>query len=161
MLAQRIGPRLPMTVGPLIVGVGLLLFARVEPGSSYWTTAFPGAVVFGLGLATTVAPLTATVLAAADDDDLGIASGVNNAVARLAGLLAVAVLPTVVSLDTMGSKQSIATAVHDAMRWSALIAAVGGVIAFLTVRTARRTETPAVASVLHPCSDPCRAKMTA
>src|SRR4029078_6998999 len=58
-LAQRIGPRIPMTVGPIVVGLGMLLFTRVEPGVSYWSAVFPGAVVFGLGLACTVAPLTA------------------------------------------------------------------------------------------------------
>ena len=92
-LAQRIGPRLPMTLGPLIVAAGTALFARVEPGTSYWETAFPAAIVLGAGLALTVAPLTATVLAAVDDDHAGVASAVNNAVARIAGLLAIAVLP--------------------------------------------------------------------
>ena len=92
-LAQRIGPRLPMTVGPLVVAAGTALFALVEPGVSYWEGVFPGAVVLGAGLAITVAPLTATVLGAVEDDHAGVASAINNAVARIAGLLAIAVLP--------------------------------------------------------------------
>ncbi|MGH2719828.1 MAG: MFS transporter, partial [Actinomycetota bacterium] len=93
-LAQKIGPRIPMTLGPLIVAGGFLLLARVQPGESYAATVLPGLVVFGLGLSVTVAPLTAAVLAAVDELHLGVGSAVNNAVARLAGLLAVAVLPT-------------------------------------------------------------------
>src|SRR5258706_15508695 len=98
-LAQRIGPRVPMTAGPLVVATGLLLLSRVAPGTHYLTGIFPGVLVFGLGLATTVAPLTATVLAAAEVHHAGIASGVNNAVARVGGLLAVAVLPSIAGLD--------------------------------------------------------------
>ena len=82
-----------MTVGPLVVAAGTALFAMVEPGVSYWEGVFPGAVVLGAGLAITVAPLTATVLAAVEDEHAGVASAINNAVARIAGLLAIAVLP--------------------------------------------------------------------
>jgi Na+/melibiose symporter-like transporter len=92
-LAQRIGPRLQMTLGPLVCAAGVLLMARIGPGASYLADVLPGVLVFGLGLAIAVAPLTATVLAAADEHRAGIASGVNNAVARAAGLLAVATLP--------------------------------------------------------------------
>lgn len=81
-LGSRIGPRIPMTVGPLVMAVGTLLLLRVGAGSSYWSDVLPGLVVFGLGLALLVAPLTATVLAAVPDEHAGIASGVNNAVAR-------------------------------------------------------------------------------
>src|SRR5205807_1635857 len=80
-LAQRIGARIPMTVGPLLVGVGMLLFTRIHPGSHYLTSVLPAAIVFGLGLSLTVAPLTAAVFAAVDADEMGIASGVNNAAA--------------------------------------------------------------------------------
>ena len=97
-LAQRIGPRLPMTVGPLVAATGLLLTLRVGPGASYWRDVLPAVVVFGLGLSTFVAPLTATVLGAAPQRHAGVASGVNNAVARAAGLLAVAVLPAAAGL---------------------------------------------------------------
>ena len=78
-LAQRIGPRLPMTVGPIIVGVGTALLARVEAGTSYWTTVLPAVVVLGAGLVFTVAPLTAAVLGAIDDRHAGVGSAINNA----------------------------------------------------------------------------------
>src|SRR5215831_11141104 len=97
-LAQRVGPRLPMTVGPFVAAIGLALLVRVVPGGGYWFTVFPAVVVFGLGLSITVAPLTATVLAAAGSEHAGIASAVNNAVARAAGLVAVATLPIVAGI---------------------------------------------------------------
>ncbi|MEV4637742.1 DHA2 family efflux MFS transporter permease subunit [Actinoplanes sp. NPDC049548] len=92
-LGQRIGPRIPMTVGPLICAAALVWMSRIGPGAAYLTDVLPPVVVFGLGLSLLVAPLTATALGALDDAHAGIASGVNNAVARAAGLLAVAVLP--------------------------------------------------------------------
>ncbi|HEX8769394.1 MAG TPA: DHA2 family efflux MFS transporter permease subunit, partial [Acidimicrobiales bacterium] len=92
-LGQHIGPRLPMTVGPLLAGCGLALFGQIGPGDDYFSAILPAVFVFGLGMALTVAPLTAAVLGSLEDSAAGIASGVNNAVARLAGLLAVAVLP--------------------------------------------------------------------
>ncbi|WP_299954348.1 MFS transporter [uncultured Modestobacter sp.] len=101
-LAQRIGPRLPMTVGPLVAATGLAWLSAVDAGSGYWSAVFPGSVLFGLGMALLVAPLTATVLAAAPDHLAGVASGVNNAVARAAGLLAVAALPVAVGLSAGG-----------------------------------------------------------
>ena len=113
--AQRIGPRLPMTIGPIGVAAGLLLWTRVGVGATYVEAVLPGAVVFGLGLACTVAPLTATIMASADGEHLGAASGVNNAIARLAGLLAVTILPIVVSLDVSAPPAAIDTAVNDAM----------------------------------------------
>lgn len=96
-LSARVGPRLLMTAGPVVVGVGALLFARVDEHGDYVTQVLPATIVFGLGLAMTVAPLTATVLEAADRRHAGIASGVNNAVARVAGLLAIAAVGAVVS----------------------------------------------------------------
>jgi EmrB/QacA subfamily drug resistance transporter len=97
-LSQRIGPRLPMTVGPLVIAGGLLMMGRIDAGSSYAADVLPAVVVFGLGLALTVAPLTTTVLGAVDVGHAGLASGVNNAVARVAGLLAVALLPPLAGL---------------------------------------------------------------
>ena len=91
-LAQRIGPRLPLTLGPILIAVGMLLMRRIDPGDSYLGAVLPAVVVFGLGLSLVVAPVTATVLAAADERHAGVASGVNNAVARTAGLVAVAAL---------------------------------------------------------------------
>jgi hypothetical protein len=153
-LAQRIGPRLPMTVGPLVVAFGLLLFTRVEPGQSYLGAVLPGALVFGLGLAITVAPLTSAVLAAVDDHHLGVGSGVNNAVARVAGLLAVAVLPAVAGIDT-GSAAGVSDGFTTAMVVAAVLCAAGGGVAFVTVRTARPHAPVTQASVLQPCHAPC------
>jgi EmrB/QacA subfamily drug resistance transporter len=96
-LASGTGPRLPMTAGPIVGGLGLLLLMRVGSGADYVTDVLPGILVFGLGLSATVAPLTATVLDSVEERHVGIASGVNNAVARVAGLLAIAVLGAVIS----------------------------------------------------------------
>src|SRR5204863_2137106 len=97
-LAGRIGPRLQMSAGPVVIGIGLALFIRIGPSGNYLTEALPALVVFGLGLAANVAPLTATVLAAAPAEHAGMASAVNNDVARAAGLIAVAVLPAAAGL---------------------------------------------------------------
>ena len=83
-LAARIGPRLQMTVGPLLVAVGILLMARIEPGVSYEAGVLPAVVIMGLGLATTVAPLTSTALGSVDDRHAGVASGPPWALARRA-----------------------------------------------------------------------------
>jgi hypothetical protein len=96
-LADRIGPRVFMAGGPLVAAVGLLLLTRVGAGADYATTVLPAIVVFGLGLAATVAPLTATVLGAVELGHSGVASGINNMVARVAGLLAIAALGAVVA----------------------------------------------------------------
>ena len=92
-LAARIGPRLPMTVGPLIAAAGMLLMMRIDADASWVFDVAPAAVVFGAGMVLVVAPLTATVLDSAPENMAGSASGVNNALARAGGLLAVAVLP--------------------------------------------------------------------
>jgi len=96
-LSARVGPRLLMTAGPLTGGIGLVLFARLDAGGDYLGQVLPATVVFGLGLAMTVAPLTATVLESADRRHAGIASGVNNAIARIAGLVAIAAVGAVLS----------------------------------------------------------------
>jgi len=132
-LAQRIGPRLPMTVGSAIVAVAMLLFVRVEPGTTYWETVFPATVVLGAGLALTVAPLTATVLAAVSDAHAGIGSAINNAVARIAGLLAVAVLPAAAGL-TGARGLELVDGFGRAMAIAAGLAAIGSVLAFATIR---------------------------
>jgi EmrB/QacA subfamily drug resistance transporter len=97
--ASRLGPRPFMTVGPVVAAAGLLLLLGVGPGSGWWSDVLPGVLVFGAGLTLTVAPLTAAVLTSAPASHAGVASGVNNAVARTAGLVAVAVLPLVAGLD--------------------------------------------------------------
>ena len=102
-VAQRIGPRWPMTIGPLVAGGGLALLVRAVPGASYLSGVLPGIAVFGLGMALTVAPLTSAVMASVDEQHVGTASGVNNAVSRIASLLAVAVLPLAVGLDNTGT----------------------------------------------------------
>lgn len=153
-LAQRIGPRLPMTVGPLGVAVGLLIWSTVDAGSSYVGTVLPGAVVFGLGLSFTVAPLTATIMASAEAEHLGVASGINNAVARLAGLLAVAILPLAVGLDTAASAADLDAGVDQALRICVGLAVAGSVIAYLTVRRGVDVATPSQ-PLLQPCGDPC------
>jgi EmrB/QacA subfamily drug resistance transporter len=96
-LASGTGPRLPMTAGPIVAGVGLLLMLRVGTGADYLADVLPAILVFGLGLAATVAPLTATVLDSVEERRVGIASGVNNGVSRVAGLLAIAILGAVIS----------------------------------------------------------------
>jgi EmrB/QacA subfamily drug resistance transporter len=102
-LADRHGPRLFMGLGPLVAAAGLAMMMRMGATVSYWTDVLPALLLFSLGLAATVAPLTATVLADADESNAGIASGVNNAVARVAALLAVAALGAVVSASFSSS----------------------------------------------------------
>jgi EmrB/QacA subfamily drug resistance transporter len=102
-LADRLGPRLFMSLGPLVGGAGLLLLLGLDRHADYVTEMLPGMTLFGFGLAMTVAPLTATVLADADEHHAGIASGVNNAVARVAGLLAIAAVGAVVSAQFSSS----------------------------------------------------------
>ena len=137
-LAQRIGPRIPMTVGPIVMGLASLMLLGVGADVSYWRDVLPGLTLFGLGLALMVAPLTATVLAAAPDENAGIASGINNAVARAGSLLAIAALPVAVGL---GGDDYTDPAVFDsAFRSAILICAVllfaGSAISFVGLRDA-------------------------
>ncbi len=135
-LAQRIGPRLPMSAGPLTVAVGTLLLVGVDGSAPYWVEVLPGSVLQGLGMALTVAPLTASVLGAAPDALAGVASGVNNAVARAAQLLTVAALPVVVGLS--GADYAQPAALTDGFRAAMVVCAalfaVGGVVAWATIR---------------------------
>lgn len=92
---ERFGPRLPLVVGSLIVAIGLGLFALPGIGGSYWVTFFPAVMVLGLGMTTCVSPLTTTVMNSVSEERVGTASGINNAVSRLAGLLSIAVLAVI------------------------------------------------------------------
>ncbi len=155
-LGQRIGPRVPMTVGPLVAGCGLLLFGQIGPGDGYASSVLPAVVVFGLGMALTVAPLTAAVLGSVADTQAGIASGVNNAVARLAGLLAVAVLPALAGIATDQSlATSLDTGYSTALRICAGLCAGGAVISVLLVRQSVAVRTTVHPAVSQACQDPC------
>jgi EmrB/QacA subfamily drug resistance transporter len=135
-LGQRIGPRTPMTVGPIVLGAGLVLLSGVEPGDSYVSSILPGVLVFGVGMTIFVAPLTTAVLGALPDERAGIASAVNNAVARLAQLLASAALPAAAGLSasTAVGPGAFSEGFETAMLIAAAIAALGGVIAWVTIR---------------------------
>lgn len=156
--AQRIGPRLPMTTGPLVCAVGLALLTGAVPGSTYLTGVFPGVAVFGLGLAVTVAPLTSAVLASVSDEHAGLASGVNNAVSRTAGLLSVAILPLLAGLSGTGPGAPLGPGFGRAMIVSAVLCALGGVLAGCTVGRARRVRPTTVPGVTHACLDPCTSR---
>ncbi len=136
--AQRSGPRVPLTVGPVAIGAGMALMATIGADDGYLTAVLPAVVVFGLGLSATVAPVTATVLAAADERLSGIASGVNNAVSRVAQLLAVALLPVLAGLSgTAGGQVGAATfaaGFSRAMLMAAALAGAGAVLAWVTIR---------------------------
>jgi EmrB/QacA subfamily drug resistance transporter len=156
-LAQRIGPRLQLTVGPLVVAVGLLLLSRIDENASWATDVLPGAIVFGLGLVTLVAPLTATVMAAADPDHVSVASGVNNAIARSANLTALAVIPVVSGLTVATNSAEITDAFRIGLLITATVAAAASPLAFfglgddaLAPRTARRVHCDLDGSPLQP-----------
>ena len=135
-LAARIGPRAQMALGPIIVGGGLALLARIGPGSTYTGQVLPAVVVLGLGLAVTVAPLTATALNAAPAEHSGMASAVNNDVARAAGLFAVAALPAAAGIHGYSYLHpgQLTSGFHTAVLIAAVLCALGGVLALLTVR---------------------------
>jgi predicted MFS family arabinose efflux permease len=133
-LSMRLGPRLFMGSGPVIAAVALAPLVRLKPGFDYWTELLPPLVVFSVGLSLTVAPLTATVLADADESDAGIASGVNNAVARVAGLLGIAV----VGASVAGADNSLDLSGFRVAMWITVgLICAGGLIGFTGIRNAR------------------------
>ncbi|TQS17623.1 MFS transporter [Microbispora hainanensis] len=135
-LAKRVGPRLPMTAGILLCAAGLLLMSRIAPDASYLADVLPAAVVFGLGLSAAVAPLTATVLATAEERYAGVASGINNALARTGGLLAVAAVPPLVGLTgaAYDSPAAFTRGFHTSMLAAAAMMAVAAALTFVTIR---------------------------
>ncbi len=139
-LSARIGPRLQMSVGPVVVGAGLVLLARATTPGSYWVQVFPAVVLFGIGLAVTVAPLTATAMGAASSARSGIASAVNNTVARAGGLLAVAVLPALAGLSGAAAlaPAHLASGFRTAVFIAGVACAAGGGLAALTIRNPDR-----------------------
>jgi EmrB/QacA subfamily drug resistance transporter len=156
-LASRIGPRLQMSVGPVLVGVGLALFTRVGSGGDYLTEVLPAVTVLGLGLATTVAPLTSTVLAAVPARHAGMASAVNNDVARAAALIAVAVLPAAAGITGAAYLQPerFSAGFHMASLISGGFCVVGGLLAAVTIRNPRREPVveEAPSHPMHCCLD--------
>jgi EmrB/QacA subfamily drug resistance transporter len=146
-LAQKIGPRIPMTVGLVVVTAGMVLMTRIGLHASYLTEVLPAVVVFALGLSAVVAPLTATVLATADVRHAGVASGVNNAVARAASLLFVAAIPPLAGLT--GNVQSYPLVFLHGFRIailaSAALVASGAVLSFFTIRDDVLSAAPAAA----------------
>ncbi|MET0493839.1 MAG: DHA2 family efflux MFS transporter permease subunit [Actinoplanes sp.] len=156
-LGQRIGPRIPMTVGPLVCAAALLWMSRIGAGASYWTDVLPPVIVFGLGLSLLVAPLTATALGSLDDSHAGIASGVNNAVARAAGLLSVAVLPLAAGIGA--GNLTNAADLHPAYRNSMVICAAlmvgGGLLALIFIPTRLPKHTTPVTPPKSPVQTYC------
>ncbi len=132
-LASRVGPRLQMSAGPVVCGAGTLLLRDVSARSGYWVDVLPGLVVFSLGLVALVAPLTATVLAAAPDRFAGAASGVNNAVARTGSLLAVAALPALVGIAGADYQDpaTLTAGYREAMLVCTVLLVAGGAVSFL------------------------------
>ncbi|MEV0263090.1 MFS transporter [Streptomyces sp. NPDC050617] len=166
-LGQRIGPRLPLTVGPLLCAAGMLLMTRVTTGAGYWRDVLPALIVLGLGMVVLVAPLTATVLASVDVGRAGLASGVNNAAARAAGLVAVAALPLLAGMgpDAYRDAGQFGETFRRAMPMCAGALVVAALIGWFAVRkepgggaeAARAGEpAPAEPAICHPeCAYHC------
>jgi len=151
-LAARFGPRLQMSVGPVLVGVGIGLFALIGPSGTYLTEVLPGVVVFGFGLAVTVAPLTSTVLAAVPAEHSGMASAVNNDVARAAALIAVALLPAAGGLtgDSYRHPAVFSAGFHTASLVAAGLCVAAGLLAAATIRNPSRAEAALRPAQQHP-----------
>lgn len=153
-LAQRIGPRVPMSIGPLVAAAGLALLTRLSPHTSYALGVLPAVTVFGLGLAIFVAPLTSTVLGAVAASHAGIASGVNNAVARAAALLAIAALPVLVGLsgDVYDHANQFLTPFRNALWICVGLQLAGGIVSALTIGSERHGGAPPAREVIPATS---------
>ena len=130
-LAGQYGPRLFMSVGPLIAALGFFLMVRVTASVSYWTQLLPAVLVFGLGLSMTVAPLTAAVLGAIDSHHAGIGSAVNNAISRIAGLVAIAAIGVIIGT------QITLVGFHRGALAMAVLLVIGGIVSAIGIRTPR------------------------
>jgi hypothetical protein len=151
-LAARIGPRLQMGLGPVLVGVGLALLSRASDGGAYVVDVLPAVLVIATGLATTVAPLTATALNSVSESHSGLASAVNNDVARLGGLLAVAVLPALGGITDYLHPAELAHGFQRAVVIAGTWCVAGGLLAAVGIRNPPRPSGPIVADPTHPLS---------
>ena len=155
-IAQRIGPRIPLTAGAVLTGAGLLLMARIHPGDSYLAAVLPSLVVFGIGLAALITPITATVLASVDARHSGIASAVNNALSRLGQMIAVAALPLAAGLSGAAFEDpaKMAAGFPVAMTVAAGTSFAAALLAWTTIRddalSRPRADTELVAKELPP-----------
>jgi EmrB/QacA subfamily drug resistance transporter len=161
-LASGVGPRLPMTVGPIVAGLGLLAMLRIEADTDYLADVLPAVIVFGLGLSATVAPLTATVLDSVEERQVGIASGVNNGVSRVAGLLAIAVLGAVISAQfaadapgvsggplTAAAPDASTAAFHLGCLIAGALLILGGIAAGIGIEDPKRRDKARMPFVAH------------
>jgi predicted MFS family arabinose efflux permease len=129
-IAERTGPRWPLTVGPLVTAAGFALLMRIEPQASYWTSILPAILVIALGMAGAVAPLTTAVLSSVDDRHMGTASGFNSAIARIGGLIATALAGAVIAQTGM----ALVSAFHGAALIGAALAFSSDAAAFATLQ---------------------------
>ena len=142
-LAVRLGPKIPLTIGPMIVGLGLLLGTRIAEDQAYWTHAFPAILVMSVGMTLAVAPLTSTVLAAVERHQTGTASGLNSAVARLGGLIAVALVGAVL----VGGGEAMLKPFATSLVVMGVVAALGGAASFFGLSGKWRRHEPEAGQV--------------
>ena len=132
-LAERIGPHLPLTIGPFVAAAGMILGLRIEAEADYWTTVLPAMAVMALGMTIAVAPLTSSVLGSVEEKHVAMASGFNSAVARVGGLVATALLGVVLSKEGA----HLIPGFHGAMIASALVAVAGSLVAWFSLRSSK------------------------
>jgi EmrB/QacA subfamily drug resistance transporter len=165
-LAQRIGPRLQLTVGPLLVSAGLLVLSRIGTDATWAGDVLPGAILLGIGLTTFVAPLTATVMGSVSSDEVSIASGVNNAIARTASLASLSVIPSVSGLSSASTPDAVTSAFRTSLIIVAVLAAAAAPLSFFglgrhvpAARSARRSYCALDGPPVQP--DPARCPVPA